>query len=98
LDQIEGFGYLAQHRVFGVLFAMYTGIGECFDNESNIFIFLWIMEQYIYLSVALSDAGRVTTWSGAWPERARSLLGVRAALAGGDAELRTRSELSSQGC
>jgi hypothetical protein len=58
LDQIEGFGYLAEHRVFGVLFARYTGIGECFDNESNKFIFLWIMEESETVSVIRSESAR----------------------------------------
>jgi hypothetical protein len=30
-----------------VLFARYTGIGECFVSESNRFIFLWIMEETV---------------------------------------------------
>ena len=57
MDQIEGFGYLAQHRVFGVLFA--TGRGECFDNESNRFVFLWIMEESETVSVIRSESARL---------------------------------------
>lgn len=30
-----------------MLFARYTGIGECFVSESNRFIFLWIMEETV---------------------------------------------------